>query len=216
MKRTSGGVLFLYNYPSKVLWTFLFCLVISAFLVSGVYAGKVESGNGVISEERVSYGSYYGGAYLGEGGGSVDLYSCFVSAGNYYSIDPYLLMSIGWVESRFNPRALNRNRDGSYDLGIMQVNTRWKSYLKKFGIELSHLWDPCYNIHVGAMILRHCIDNHGYSWKAVDCYNKGVRKARSSSKYVWKVYHTLKRYAQLRAAEYNRNSSQSNQNQTGS
>lgn len=129
---------------------------------------------------------------------SNNLYNCFLSAGEYYSLDPYILMSIGWVESKFNPRALNKNKDGSYDIGIMQINTKWKNYLKNFGISLSFLWDPCYNIHIGAMVLRHCIDNHGYNWKAVDCYNKGVRKAKGNSRYIWQVYHTFKRYAQFR------------------
>jgi len=167
----------------KVLFLLFTAMVF--FLTSGAYTGKAEVDTSIPSES---------------GENSADLYSCFIAAGNYYSIDPYLLMSIGWVESKFNPRALGRNRDGSYDIGIMQINTRWKKYLKKYGIDLSHLWDPCYNIHIGAMILRYCIDNHGYNWKAVDCYNRGTKKARGNSKYVWKVYYTLKRYAQLQAA----------------
>jgi len=126
-----------------------------------------------------------------------DLYMCFQGAGRYYGVDPNLLMSIAWVESRFNPRALNKNTDGSYDVGIMQINSKWKKYLKQYGVTETHLWDPCYNIYVGAMILRHCVNNHGYNWKAVDCYNKGVRRAKASSKYVWRVYHTFKRYAQI-------------------
>lgn len=118
------------------------------------------------------------------------LYNCFYNAANYYNVNLEVLMSIAWVESRFNPRAYNKNKNKSYDIGIMQINSSWFSYLKKFGIDIEHLWNPCYNIHIGAMILRHCLDTYGNSWRAIDCYNKGKR-ARSHSQYVWKVYKAL-------------------------
>ncbi len=115
---------------------------------------------------------------------------CFEEAGRYYGVSPHLLWAIAKVESNFNPRAINRNKNGTYDIGLMQINSSWFPYLKKHGIDPSLLWDPCYNAHVGAMVLRHCIDTYGYNWKAVDCYNKG-KKARESSMYVWKVYKSL-------------------------
>ncbi|MFZ8826634.1 MAG: lytic transglycosylase domain-containing protein [Candidatus Caldipriscus sp.] len=115
---------------------------------------------------------------------------CFEEAGRYYGVSPHLLWAIAKVESNFNPRAINRNKNGTYDIGLMQINSSWFPYLKKHGIDPSLLWDPCYNAHVGAMVLRHCIDTYGHSWRAVDCYNKGKR-ARESSKYVWKVYKSL-------------------------
>jgi soluble lytic murein transglycosylase-like protein len=115
---------------------------------------------------------------------------CFEEAGRYYGVSPHLLWAIAKVESNFNPRAINRNKNGTYDIGLMQINSSWFPYLKKHGIDPSLLWEPCYNAHVGAMVLRHCIDMYGYNWRAVDCYNKGKR-ARENSKYVWKVYKAL-------------------------
>jgi soluble lytic murein transglycosylase-like protein len=115
---------------------------------------------------------------------------CFEDAGRYYGVSPHLLWAIAKVESNFNPRAINRNKNGTYDIGLMQINSSWLPYLKKHGIDPSLLWEPCYNAHVGAMVLRHCIDTYGYSWRAVDCYNKG-KKARENSVYVWKVYKNL-------------------------
>ena len=115
---------------------------------------------------------------------------CFEDAGQYYGVSPQLLWAIAKVESNFNPKAINRNKNGTYDIGLMQINSSWLPYLKKHGIDPSLLWDPCYNAHVGAMVLRHCIDTYGYSWKAVDCYNKG-KNARENSMYVWKVYKSL-------------------------
>jgi soluble lytic murein transglycosylase-like protein len=115
---------------------------------------------------------------------------CFEDAGRYYGVSPHLLWAIAKVESNFNPRALNHNKNGTYDVGLMQINSSWFPYLKKHGIDPSLLWEPCYNTYVGAMVLRHCIDTYGYNWRAVDCYNKG-KKAKENSMYVWKVYKNL-------------------------
>lgn len=117
--------------------------------------------------------------------------SCFISAALFYGVSYELLVAIAKVESNLNPRALGRNNNRSYDIGIMQINSSWLPYLKKYGVRIEHLWDPCYNIHIGAMVLRNCINIHGNSWRAVDCYNKGSRRAKNSSKYVWNVYRTL-------------------------
>ncbi|MFN4245949.1 MAG: lytic transglycosylase domain-containing protein [Brevinematia bacterium] len=130
-----------------------------------------------------------------------DYFSCFYNAGTYYGVSPEILMAIAWVESKFNPVAYNKNRDGSYDIGVMQINSRWLSYLKKYGVDIHHLWNPCYNIHIGAMVLRHCIDQHGNTWRAIDCYNKGTKKAKHSSHYVWKVYKSF-RYLSKQTDKY--------------
>ena len=60
----------------------------------------------------------------------------------------------------------------------------------RYGIDPRWVWEPCYNIHLGAMVLRSCIDRYGTGWKAVDCYNKGS-KARGNSRYVWSVYRAM-------------------------
>lgn len=115
---------------------------------------------------------------------------CFENAGAFYGVSPRLLWAIAKVESDFNPEAINRNKNGTYDIGLMQINSSWFAYIKKHGINPSLLWNPCYNTYVGAMVLRHCIDTYGYNWRAVDCYNKG-KKAKETSMYVWKVYKSL-------------------------
>ena len=121
-----------------------------------------------------------------------DYWQCFLSAGSYYGVNPYLLYAIAKVESGLNPRAINVNRNGSTDRGIMQINTAWDGYLLRHGVDPRWVWEPCYNIHLGAMVLRHCMDRYGNTWRAVDCYNKGS-KARENSQYVWKVYRKLQR-----------------------
>jgi soluble lytic murein transglycosylase-like protein len=113
---------------------------------------------------------------------------CFEEAGRYYGVSPRLLWAIAKVESNFNPKALNRNKNGTYDIGLMQINSRWLPVLRRYGLYDDRLiWEPCYNTFVGAWVLRQCINKYGYNWRAVDCYNKGSR-AKETSQYVWRVY----------------------------
>lgn len=113
---------------------------------------------------------------------------CYEEAGNAYSINPLLLESIAGVESGFNPGAVNRNTDGSIDMGLMQINSSW---IPSLGLDPGRLFsDPCYNVTAGARILKGCIDKYGYTWEAVGCYNALNRQKRVG--YSWKVFNTLK------------------------
>ena len=49
------------------------------------------------------------------------------------------------------------------------------------------------NVKVGAWILAQCIARHGYTWKAVGCYNTAPKNKRNA--YARKVYDVLVRYA---------------------
>jgi soluble lytic murein transglycosylase-like protein len=122
---------------------------------------------------------------------------CFDRAGLTYRVSPGLLRAIARVESDMDPSALNRNRDGSYDYGLMQINSCWQEGLNG---NWHYLSDPCYNVMVGSWILRQCIERYGYTWDAVACYHtgkgisdlKGPRKQQAIT-YVGKVRKALRR-----------------------
>lgn len=112
---------------------------------------------------------------------------CFEEAGRQFGISPALLENIARLESDLRPGAVNRNRNGSTDIGLMQVNSYW---IRTLGLDSGDLLsDPCYNTKTGARILKKCIDRYGYNWEAVGCYNatSGDKKIR----YSWKVYNRL-------------------------
>ena len=119
----------------------------------------------------------------------------FVEAGERYGIDPWLLYSISKVESGGNPMAINKNRNGTTDIGIMQINTVHLPTLAKFGITQQNLWHPETNINVGAWVLAGCVNKHGYTYKALDCYN-GDRTGRYSRKVLDMFKKETRRYAQ--------------------
>jgi len=113
---------------------------------------------------------------------------CFQRAATKYQIDVALLTAIAETESRFNQKAMHRNRDGSDDIGIMQINTQWLTTLKKFGIEKQHLFEPCTNIDVASWILAHNFASHGQSLVALGAYNAGFKNQPE-------LNHIRKKYA---------------------
>jgi len=121
---------------------------------------------------------------------SSDGYSfCFQEAGQLYGINPMVLRSIAKVESNTKPDIVNKNSNGTYDVGLMQINTIWK---KTLGQERwRHLGDACYNTKTGAWILATCINKYGYNWKAIGCYNS--QTPEKSEIYAKKVFNQLER-----------------------
>ncbi len=97
--------------------------------------------------------------------------ACFDEAGARHNISPVLLQAIAWQESGMRLDAINRNRDGSWDIGLMQINSRWLPVLSRHGITPDQLWDPCVSAHVGAWILASNFRTMGFNWDAVGAYN---------------------------------------------
>lgn len=112
----------------------------------------------------------------------------FEEAGEYYRIDPKILYSIAKIESKFNPNAINRNTNGTVDIGIMQINSVHMKELIKRGFRQEHLFNPKINIFVGAWILRQCFDKHGVSKDGLTCYNGRIK----DNPYGYKVLKELK------------------------
>ena len=115
---------------------------------------------------------------------------CFEQAGAEYGVSPRLLWAIADVESGFSPQAVNWNQNGTYDYGLMQINSGWA---RRLGARVwRSLGDPCTNVKAGAWILAQCVQRYGYTWEAVGCYNASSERKRQE--YARKVYAVFKRY----------------------
>lgn len=126
------------------------------------------------------------GSLLASGGAS----ACWEEAAERYGVNPYVLYAIAKTESSLNPSAMNRsNKNGSYDIGLMQINSSWLPTLRKHGIDEAQLMDACTNIHVGAWVLAQNMRRMGNSWEAVGAYN--ARNADLRIKYANKVYRNI-------------------------
>jgi len=113
---------------------------------------------------------------------------CYEEAGLEYNINPVLLQVISKTESNLNQMAINTNPNGTQDIGLMQINSSW---VKSLNLDADLLLsDPCYNLKTGAEILSKCIEQYGYTWEAIGCYNAASKDKRV--KYSWKVFDKLK------------------------
>ena len=115
--------------------------------------------------------------------------ACWEEAATRYQVNSNLLHAIARTESGLNPLAIGRNRNGSRDIGIMQINSRWLPTLATYGIAEHDLFEPCTNIHIGAWILAGNIYRLGYTWDAVGAYNASRPDLRRA--YVEKVRRHL-------------------------
>ena len=97
--------------------------------------------------------------------------ACFEEAGARHGVAPVLLQAIALQESAMRANALNRNSDGSWDMGLMQINSRWLPTLARHGVTPEQLWDPCVSVYVGAWILADNFRRMGFTWDAVGAYN---------------------------------------------
>ena len=111
---------------------------------------------------------------------------CFQAAGERYGVSPWLLWGISRVESNMNPAAVHHNRNGSVDVGLMQINSSWQ---RQLGGTWAEIKDPCTNVMVGAWLLRQCIQQFGYTWAAVGCYNS--QDPARAQRYAAGVYAVL-------------------------
>jgi soluble lytic murein transglycosylase-like protein len=125
-------------------------------------------------------------------GGTANAF-CFDEAGARYGISPHLLRAICKGESDFNSVALNYNTNGTYDYGLMQINSSWAPILRKMGLPWSTLADPCTNVKVGAWVLAQCVRDYGYTWEAVGCYNSRTPSKRD--RYAARIARLLNREA---------------------
>ncbi len=92
--------------------------------------------------------------------------ACLLLAAQNYAVPPAALVGIYHVEGGKVGQQV-RNKNGSYDLGPMQINTIWIPELaKKWGVSEAHAkkWvrdDACTNVGVSAWILRgHLNETH--------------------------------------------------------
>lgn len=102
---------------------------------------------------------------------------CFDEAGERYGVSPFALWAITKAESDFNPGAVNYNKNGSIDVGLMQINS---IHAKQLGKTWDHLFDPCTNVMTGAWVLRQCIDQYGNTWEGIGCYNSRTPSIRNA------------------------------------
>ena len=103
--------------------------------------------------------------------------ACMLQAAQYYSLPPRVLPTISKVEGGA-VGSVHANTDGTSDLGVMQVNTRWvqpiaaRIHETPAAVQDRLINDPCFNIAAAALILRSYLDEtRGDLMQAVGDYH---------------------------------------------
>ena len=90
---------------------------------------------------------------------AVPFLACMAAVAAFYHLPPRVLPSIHAVEGGF-VGSVHRNADGSEDLGVMQVNTRWVPVLAHYtgdSLALTRerlVQNGCFNIAAAGAIMR--------------------------------------------------------------
>ncbi|MBS1038678.1 lytic transglycosylase domain-containing protein [Gluconobacter cerinus] len=103
--------------------------------------------------------------------------ACMLASALHYRIPPRVLPAIQRVEGGVMGK-VSQNKDGSVDIGLMQINSRWilpiSSMLHQSPAQIATrlALEPCFNVAAAAMILRTALDNeHGNLMRAIGDYH---------------------------------------------
>jgi hypothetical protein len=131
------------------------------------------------------------------------LAACLLFAANTYQLPPQALIAIMHVEGGKVGQSVGPNKNGSYDLGPMQVNTLWVPKLAKiWGVDNASAHrrvrdNGCVNIHVSAWILRQRVNETGNLYKGIAAYHSYT--PQHGNRYLQKVVVALRRLGFLTA-----------------
>lgn len=101
---------------------------------------------------------------------------CVAAASRYYNV-PELLLHAILQKEHGRVGAASPNKNGTYDLGLSQVNSSWIPLFSNWGVGFKELRDnACTSIYAEAWVLRYNANQVASDWfKATMAYNVGVK-----------------------------------------
>lgn len=100
---------------------------------------------------------------------------CINEAAIEYHVPARLIISLLQVEQG-RVGKIEYNKNGTYDIGPMQINSSWLSELKHHGItQQDILSDPCINIKVGTWLLGKFIASENNLLVGIGDYNSHTK-----------------------------------------
>ena len=135
--------------------------------------------------------------------GSQDVAAMVLSNAASLEISPALAFALCWEESRYNPRAYNRNRNDTVDRGLFQLNS---ASFPDLSVE--DFYDPDINARCGLTHLRWCLNTAGTDVAALAMFNAGTTRVRSAGTpkntldYISRILKRQRKIEELFIAEY--------------
>jgi len=98
---------------------------------------------------------------------------CINHAAKTFHVPATMIVSVMKIENGWNGAAI-KNKNGTADLGVMQVNSSWLKQLKVYGITREGLqFDPCVNVHTATWILAKGLAK-GEGWQGIGNYHSAT------------------------------------------
>lgn len=119
---------------------------------------------------------------------------CAPEIARYYGVPLDLVGGIRHAEGGKVGQRVGPNRNGSWDLGPMQINTNWFNGtfdvdMRDFDIhEEDALHNECTNIAIGAWVLMTNYRSLNNWYEAVAAYNAGIKNRRVAYPYADRVF----------------------------
>ncbi len=114
---------------------------------------------------------------------------CVERAAAHYQAHPDLVRAVLRTEGG-KVGQIRRNKDGSFDMGPMQINSVHLPELAKYGITQEALTnDECLNIHIGTYYLQKQIVTTPQFWHGVGKYHSATPEL--NVKYQYRVWNNL-------------------------
>lgn len=123
---------------------------------------------------------------------------CFMKAAVYQGVNPSILRAIAWYESKGDASVINRNANGSIDVGQLQINSIHFGDLAKQGVPHGALTDACVNIFVASWLLKQKMVKYGNTWRAIGAYHSESPKLRDA--YAHSIQKILVEWGELQPA----------------
>jgi soluble lytic murein transglycosylase-like protein len=116
---------------------------------------------------------------------------CITQTAKRFSLPEIVLKSILEVEAG-KVGELRVNKNGTYDIGPMQINSSWLNKFDGYVSKEDILYNGCTNIQVGAWILRYNIDKTGNLWQGIGNYHSNTKTKHDM--YKNKVFIAMQKY----------------------
>lgn len=123
----------------------------------------------------------------------MDLPPCAQTYADFYDVPVVIMAAVREQEGGW-PGAEIKNRNGTVDLGLMQINSAWFEPgnpvdLNARGITQERVRDnACLNVAISAWILNRYHHKMGYDWgRTLAAYNAGPGNWEAGVDYAWQV-----------------------------
>ncbi len=94
-----------------------------------------------------------------------------------YNLDPYLVLAIMKIESRFDPEAVS-SRGASGLMQLMPETANWIATQNNFTLTENEVFDPELNIMMGTWYINQLLNQFGDETLAIASYNAGRRNVQ--------------------------------------